>query len=167
MLRSAHCACRQANIRRDVGVVMGEQKKRGYVMQDVPRGFASACRRACLSVDVGCLFAESPLYHFNAPIGYDNCSIVYVLDTHENSMAEFVRACETMDHNARRLQTRQNFLRSFSISGGSGKRRNIYNCDSTSLRWIIKKCRNVCVTIKREKKRKSEYGEKYDCYSRR
>lgn len=126
-------------------------------MQDVPRGFASACRRACLSVAVGCLFAESPLYHFNAPIGYDNCSIVYVLDTHENSMAEFVRACETMDHNARRLQTRQNFLRSFSISGGSGKRRNIYNCDATSLRWIIKKCRNVCVTVKREKKRKSEY----------
>lgn len=75
-------------------------KKRGYVMQDVPRGFTSACRRACLSVtDVGCLFAESPLYHFNAPIGYDNCSIVYTYSIPMRilSMAEFIRACETMD----------------------------------------------------------------------
>jgi len=61
-------------------------------MQDVPRGFTSACRRACLSIAVGCLFAESPLYHFNAPIGYDNCSIMYVLDTHENSVNGRVRS---------------------------------------------------------------------------
>lgn len=76
-------------------------------MQDVPRGFTSACRRACLSVAVGCLFAKSPLYHFNAPIGYDNYSIIYTYSIPMRilSMVEFVRACETMadDHGQIRI----------------------------------------------------------------
>lgn len=91
--------------------VLGEYKKkrRGYVMQDVPRGFTSACRRACLSVAVGCLFAKSPLYHFNAAIGYDNYGTIHILDTHENSING--RARSRMRDNGRRSQTNQNFLR--------------------------------------------------------
>lgn len=70
-----------------------KKKREGYVTQDVSRGGLLPWRRACLSEAAGRLFCGAPLYHFNSPIGYDsdNCSIVYALDTHENSVDGRVR----------------------------------------------------------------------------
>lgn len=85
----------------------------------------------------GTLVREPPLYHFNGPIGYDsdNCNIVHVLDTHENSVDGRVRSRsrETMEsaRAADRREKERGEEREKGVGGGGrestfGERRGVF-----------------------------------------
>lgn len=113
-----------------------------------------------VSVAVGCLCLRSPLFTISMlqSVMTTVASCTYSIPMRILSMAEFVRVCETMNHNGRRSQTNQNFLRDarYVHEVRNEKWQNIYNCVVTSL-WLIIK--STIISAQRNDKTREKENE--------